>query len=330
MSFEAIKKDIKSGNYKPVYLLHGEESYYIEQLEEAFIAAVSPEAKAFDCTILYGKDATVDQLIDAAKRYPVMADRQLVMLKEAQMIKKLEQIESLLENPVQTTTLVIAYKGKADARKKWVKTLKKAGVVFVSNPIPSYKMTDWISSEVQKKGLRIDMKSAAMLHEFLGADLSRIMSEIDKLSILTGDQKVITPALIERNIGVSRDYNIFELHDAFLTKNSLKVFKIHRYYGQDPSKHPMPMITASLYGLFTKMILIHAKKAFNSSAAAQALGAKPFYSDKILNGARKYSYRQLVNNIGVLEEYDLKSKGVGSRDESPSELMKEMFFKLLH
>jgi len=331
MAFESITKDIKSKKFSPIYLLHGDESHYIDQLVDMFYKEVVPDgARDFDLSVMYGKDTKGDLLVSTVKRYPMSSDKHLVILKEAQMMTKLDAIVPLIEEPVETSVLVIAHKGKVDQRKKWVKALKKVGVVFASNRIPDWDVTKWIASECKRKGYTIDQKGAVMLFEFLGNDLSRIMGEIDKLGILLKDSKDITPALIEKNIGVSRDYNIFELQDALLSKDILKANTIIKYYGENPVQHPMPMLTASLYSFYTKLILIHAHKAFNPTMASKVLRVKPFYAVKLVTGARNYSYGKLIKNIKVLATYDLKSKGVGAYDVEPKELMKEMCFQLLH
>jgi len=331
MAFESIVKDIKSKNFSPIYLLHGDESHYIDQLVDIFLKEVIPDnARDFDLSVLYGKDINGELLVSTTKRYPMIADKHLIVVREAQMMSKLDAIMPLIEEPVSSSVLVIAYKGKVDQRKKWVKDLKKVGVVFVSKSIPDWDVSKWIAGECKRKGYTIDQKGAVMLFEFLGNDLSRIISEIDKLGILLKDGNAITPELIEKNIGVSRDYNIFELQDALLKKDALKVNSIVKYYGENPIQHPMPMLTASLYSFYTKLILIHAHKAFNPTIASQVLKVKPFYAGKLLTGARNYSYGKLIRNIKILATYDLKSKGVGAYDVEPKELMKEMFFQLLH
>jgi DNA polymerase-3 subunit delta len=331
MAFDSILSDLKTKNYKSMYLLHGEESYYIDQLVEHFLnTVVPPESKDFDLSIMYGKDSKADLVVSTVKRFPMMGEKHLVVLREAQMMPKLENIAPLIEDPVNTSILVIAHKGKVDQRKKWVKDFKKVGTVFASTSIPDWDMPKWIAQECRKKGYTIDQKGAVMLNEFLGNDLARIVGEIDKLGILLKGGKDITPALIEKNIGISRDYNIFELQDALLNKDILKVNTIIKYYGQNPNQHPMPMLTASLYSFYTKLILVHAHKAFSPQLAAQKLGVKPFYAGKLIAGAKNYTYGKLVKNIEILATYDLKSKGVGAYDIEPGELMKEMFFRLLH
>ncbi|NNC83688.1 MAG: DNA polymerase III subunit delta [Flavobacteriales bacterium] len=332
MTFDALIKDIHNGKLSPIYLLHGDEPYFVDRVSETLVEKVlSPEEKEFNQSILYGKDTDVKDLISTAKRFPMMSKYHLVVLREAQDLKKVEELEPLLQQPVQSTILVLAFKKKVDQRKKWVKSAAKNGVVFNSARIPEWKLGDWVKKEATRRKLDLDMKSASMLIEYLGDDLQRISKDLDKLHMLCKDGLSVTPNMIQKVIGVSRDYNIFELQDALLTKNVYKAQKIVKYFSADPRSHPIQPLIGALYGMYSRMIILHAKRSFNPDTAAAVLKAKPFYAKKILAGAKRYSYGSLVRNISILRQYDMKSKGVGSTgNTSNGELMREMVFKLIH
>ncbi|NND94606.1 MAG: DNA polymerase III subunit delta [Flavobacteriales bacterium] len=332
MSYESIIKDIKAKKFSPVYLLHGEESYFTEEVSKLIIDhAMSPEEREFNQTILYGRDTDVKDLVSAAKRFPMMSQYHLVVLREAQDMKKIEQLEELLLNPVQSTILVLAFKKKVDQRKKWVKAAARSGIVFASNKIPEWKLGEWVRKASRSKQLDLDMKSASMLVEFIGDDLQKIDMDLEKLRMLTKSGKSITPDLIQKVIGVSRDYNIFELQDALIDKNARKAQTIVKYFSSDPRSHPIQPIIGALFGMYSRMIMLYAEKALDPDSATKVLKAKPFYAKKILSGTKRYSYGSLVRNVSVLREYDLKSKGVGATGStSQGELMKEMVFKLTH
>ena len=332
MEFQAILSEIKQKKFRPIYVLHGEEGYFTERITEAIIAnALSPDEREFNQTILYGRDTDVKDLVSAAKRFPMMSPFHLVVLREAQDLKKVEELESLISSPIKSTVLVLAFKKKVDMRKKWIKTLPKDCLNFISNKVPDWKLSEWVSKESRSKGLEMDVKSASMIAEFLGADLQRIDKDLDKLKMLVNAGDRVSPELIQKIIGVSRDYNIFELQDALMTRNAHKAQMIVKYFGADPRSHPIQPIIGALFGMYSKMIMLHATHSLNPNAAAKTLKAKPFYANKILSGAQRYSYGHLVRNISVLRDYDLKSKGVGATVATTmGELMREMVFKLSH
>lgn len=332
MDHTVITQDIKAKRLSPLYLLHGEEPYFIDLITEAFLAEVLTEdQKEFDLTVMYGKDTDVNTLVSVVKRYPMMSPFHLVILREAQDMKNLEQMEALFTQPVQSTVLVISYKGKIDGRKKWVKAFAKNGKAFLSEKVKDWDLGKWVMKEAKAKGLQMDVKAGEMLVEFVGDDLSRMSHNLDKLSMMAKKGEKVDAELVEKVIGVSKEYNIFELQDALMNRDAYKAQRIVKFFNSDPKNHAIPMVVATLFGLYTKLILLHAHKAFDQNSAAKVLKAKPFYSGKVATGARRYTYGELVGCVSVLREYDMKSKGVGAtNDTSKGELMKEMIFKLTH
>ncbi|NND95244.1 MAG: DNA polymerase III subunit delta [Flavobacteriales bacterium] len=329
---QSIISEIEQKKFRPVYVLHGEEGYFTECITDAIIDnALNPEEREFNQTILYGRDTDVKDLVSATKRFPMMSPYHVVVLREAQDLKKVEELESLLANPIDTSILVLAFKKKVDMRKKWIKSLRKDCINFTSNKVPDWKLSEWVSKQSRTKGLDVDSKSASMIAEFIGGDLQRIDKDLDKLKMMTKDGQKVEPALIQKVIGVSRDYNIFELQDALMTRNAHKAQMIVKHFGADPRSHPIQPIIGALFSMYSKMIMLHAARSFSPDGAAKTLKAKPFYAKKILSAAQRYTYGHLVRNISVLRDYDLKSKGVGATSAtSMGELMREMVFKLSH
>jgi len=332
MDYSSLIKDIKAGKMAPIYLLHGEEPYYIDLLTDAFLThAMSAAHKEFDMTVVYGKDTDVHTLAGLIKRFPMISPFHLVVLREAQDMKKLEVLEPLLLNPVKSTVLVLSHKGKVDGRKKWVKGIGHAGKVMHSEKVKEWDLSKWVMKEAAIKGLKLDAKAGNMLVEFVGDDLSRMSHNLDKLSMLAKKGQTVDALLIEKVIGVSKEYNMFELQDALLNKDAFKAQQIVKYFSSDPKSHSIQMVIAQLFGLYSKLIVLHANKAFDSKSASAVLKSKEFYAKKLVGGARNYSYGTLIRIISELRDYDMKSKGVGSTSNTKEgELMKEMIYKLTH
>ncbi|HOD11343.1 MAG TPA: DNA polymerase III subunit delta, partial [Flavobacterium sp.] len=252
-----IISDIKSGNIKPIYFLMGEEPYYIDKLTEYIEDNIlSEDEKGFNQMVMYGRDTTVDDIVSNAKRYPMMAERQVVIVKEAQeLVKTIDKIESYIDNPQPTTVLVIAYKYKSvDKRKKWVKNITKHGVLFESVKLKEYKVGEWVKRVLQGRGYGIEPKAIVMLVEFLGNDLSRIANEITKLEIILPKGSVISPNDIEVNIGISKDYNVFELRKALGDRNELRSFQIVNYFANNPKDNPMVLVIAQLFSFYSNLL----------------------------------------------------------------------------
>ena len=275
-----IINDIKAGNIKPIYFLMGEEPYYIDKLTEYIEENVLQEhERDFNQTVLYGRDVTIEDIVGNAKRYPMMADRQVVIVKEAQeLVRTIDKLESYAENFQETTVLVIAYKYKTlDKRKKLVKLLDKVGLVFESKKMYENQVGTWIQRVLHGKGYSIEPKASAMLVEFLGNDLSRISNELNKLQIILPKGHTISAKDIEENIGFSKDFNVFELQNALGAKNQLKAYKIAQYFADNPKENPMVVTTSLVFSYFVKVLKYHGLKDKNPKNVASVLGISPFF-----------------------------------------------------
>jgi len=328
-----IINDIKQGNIKPIYFLMGEEPYYIDKLTEYIENNIlTEEEKGFNQMVLYGKDVTVEDIVANAKRYPMMADRQVVIVKEAQELSRtIEKLESYAENPQTTTVLVIAYKYKTlDKRKKVTKLIDKNGLVFESKKLYDNQVGDWIKRVLSGKGYSIEPKGAAMLVEFLGNDLSKISNELDKLAIVLPKGSTITPKLIEDNIGISKDYNVFELRKAIGEKDQLKAYKIADYFAQNPKDNPLVMTVGLVFGFFTQLLQYHGIKDKNPSNVAKMLRVNPYFLKDYDIALRNYPMRKVSGIVATLREIDVKSKGVGANALPQSDLLREMLVKIFN
>lgn len=330
-TYEQILNDLKQKKYHPIYFLCGEEPYYIDKISDYIENNVLDEAeKSFNQTILYGRDTDAITIINEAKRYPMMADRQVVIVKEAQDIKKIDELNSYFENPTPTTLLVICYKKKSvDKRTAFGKNVSKNSVYFESAKLYDNKIPEWIDAYVKEKKYKIDPKAAIMLTEFLGNDLAKISNEIDKLTLNISPNEIISPALIEKFIGISKDYNVFELTKALGLKDVLKANKIVNYFAANPKNNPFILTISNLYSYFNKLIITHSLKNQSDNVIASELGVNPYFVKEYKSACANYDYKKLVEIISLLHEYDLKSKGVNNNQED-SELLKELVFKILH
>ncbi len=341
MSAVEIIKDLKNRKFKPLYLLQGDEPFYIDQVVEYMENHVLSDAeKGFNQTVLYGKDTDMATILNAAKRYPMMAEYQLIIVKEAQDLKWAKETEGsgkeaefilgYFENPLPSTILVFAYKyGSFDKRKKIYKAIAKNGLVFQSDLVRDYQLTAWIESFIKDKGYKIEARAAALMAEYLGADLSKIANEVEKLCLNLGKETVINTDHIQKNIGISKEYNVFELQKALVARNALKCNQIINYFGNTPKVNPMVMVVANLAGFFTKILKYHFLS--NKSEAAKELGVSPYFVKDYEAAARTFNYVKTMDIIGLLREYDLKSKGLDSTgNSSEGELLKELIFKIIH
>jgi len=328
-----IINDIKQGNIKPIYFLMGEEPYYIDKLTEYIENNIlTDEEKGFNQMVLYGKDVTVEDIVANAKRYPMMADRQVVIVKEAQELSRtIEKLESYAENPQPTTVLVIAYKYKTlDKRKKVTKVIDRNGLVFESKKLYDNQVGDWIKRVLSGKGYSIEPKGAAMLVEFLGNDLSKISNELDKLAIVLPKGSTITPKLIEDNIGISKDYNVFELRKAIGEKDQLKAYKIADYFAQNPKDNPLVMTVGLVFGFFTQLLQYHGLKDKNPANVAKMLRVNPYFLKDYDIALRNYPMRKVSGIVATLRDIDVKSKGVGANSIPQSDLLREMLVKIFN
>jgi DNA polymerase-3 subunit delta len=328
-----IINDIKAGNIKPIYFLMGDEPYYIDKLTEYIEQNVLQEhERDFNQTILYGRDVTVEDIIGNAKRFPMMADRQVVVVREAQELSKtIDKIESYVENPQPTTVLVFAYKYKTlDKRKKVTKLLDKHGVVFESKKMYDNQVGTWISRVLQGKGYTIEPKANAMLVEFLGNDLSRISNELNKLQIILPKGHTINPKDIEENIGFSKDFNVFELQNALGSKNQLKAYQIAQYFADNPKDNPMVVTTSLVFSFFVKLLKYHGLKDKNPKNVASVLGVSPYFLKDYDVALRNYPMKKVSSIVATLRDIDVKSKGVGANAISTHDLLKEMLVKIFN
>lgn len=333
LTFEEIMSDLKNRIYKPVYFLSGDEPYYIDQIADYIQEKVLPEPeKAFNQIILYGDDTNIASIIDTARRFPMMSSHQVLIVKEAQSLKKLDDLIVYLEKPLISTILVLSYKYKTiDKRTKLFKMLESHGVFFESLRIRDYLIPPWIERYLMLKGIKTDPSASAMLTEYLGTDLHKIVNELDKLIItLPQGKPYITTSLIEKNIGISKDYNNFELQKAVGEKNILKANMIVNYFSENPKENPITVSIASLFGFFSKLLTFHYLTDKSKNNVAAVLKVNPFFVKDYESSAIKYNISKTVQIIGLLRTYDLRSKGVGDAGTEHGELLKELVFRILH
>jgi len=333
MTYEQLIDDLKNKVYRPVYFLWGEESYYID-LATAFISGnvLSEAEQSFNQTILYGKDSEAGQVSDLARRFPMMASHQVVVLKEAQEMKSFGDLIHYIEQPQPSTLLVINYKyKKPDKRQKIFKLLEKEAVWFESKKLYDNQVAGWIAGYVSNRKYGMEPKAAALLAEFLGSDLSKIANEVEKLIVAIGKEgETITPALVEKHIGFSKDFNQFELQNALGKRDVLKANRIINYFAENPRKYPIPLTIVSLYYFFSKLLLFHYSKDKSKQNMASVLRVNPFFVKDYEMAAKRYSPAKLVEIISLLRIYDMRSKGWEGNTTPEGELTRELVFKILH
>lgn len=332
-NYDEIISDLQKRIFKPVYFLAGEEPFYIDLITDYIETNVLTEAeKSFNQVIIYGEDTNVTAIIETSRRFPMMASHQVVIVKEAQTVKKIEDILIYLEKPMPSTILVINYKYKAiDKRTKLYKTLETHAVYFESARLRDYQVPAWIERYLIAKDIRIDPSASALLTEFLGTDLHKIANELDKLIItLPQGKPMITTALIEKNIGISKDYNNFELQKAIGDKNILKANMIINYFANNPKDNPITLSIASLFSYFSKLLTYHYLTDKSKNNVAAALKVNPYFVKDYEVSAAKYNVSKTVQVISLLRTYDMKSKGYGDASSEPGDLLKELVFKILH
>lgn len=336
MTFEEIIKDIKAKKYKPIYFLNGEEPYFIDRITTMVEDNILTEdEKSFNLTVMYGNDVSMTAVTDTARRFPMMAERQVVVVREAQNIKDFDNLLPYIEHFQPTTILLIAYKNKkADKRKNIFKKLGSTPncIYFESNKIYDNKVPDWIINYCKGKSYSITQKAAGILAESLGTDLSKIANEIDKLLLLLPKGGEIKEALVEEHTGISKDFNTFELQTAIIQKDHLKATRIINYFEANPKNNPLVLTIATLFKYFLNLLTYHYQKKTtpNTQEMAKLLGINPFFMKDFTDGARTYNAMKCAQVISLLREYDMKSKGVGNANISDGELLKELIFKIMH
>jgi DNA polymerase-3 subunit delta len=331
--YDEIISDLRKKIFKPVYFLAGEEPYYIDLITDYIETSVLTESeKSFNQIIIYGDDTSVPAIIETSRRFPMMASHQVVIVKEAQTVKKIDDLVLYVEKPMPSTILVINYKYKSvDKRTKLYKALESHALYFESARLRDYQVPAWIEQYLMTKGIKTDPSASAMLTEYLGTDLHKIANELDKLIItLPQGKPVITSALIEKNIGISKDYNNFELQKAIGEKNILKANMIVHYFANNPKDNPITLSIASLFSYFTKLLTYHYLTDKSKNNVAAVLKVNPYFVKDYEVSASKYNVSKTVRIISLLRTYDMKSKGYGDVSSEPGDLLKELVFKILH
>lgn len=337
MSYKSIITDIKNKKIKPIYLLHGEEPYFIDLIAD-YIAenVLSEDEKAFNQSVFYGRDVSVDEVVASAKRFPMMAERQVVILKEAQGLgttniqSKMAEFESYFKNPQPTTVLVICLKyKKADGRKSYTQAAKKNGVVFESKKLYENKIPDFIQESLRINGYGISYKAAFMLTEFLGTDLGKINNELGKLQLIVPENTEITPEIIEKNIGFSKDFNNFELQNALGTKDFKKAYRIVDYFSQNPKDNPILGTLPLLFRYFSQLLKYHGLKDKSQKNVASQLGVHPFFVKDYIQAAKVFPMKKCSYIIEVLRDVDVRVKGVeSSSNVTQGDFLKELLVKI--
>jgi len=332
LNVKQLVTEIRKGDLKPIYFLMGEESYYIDKISDFIEENVLDEAeKGFNQMVLYGRDVSIDDIVSNAKRYPMMAERQVVIVKEAQDLSRtIEKLAKYAENPQPTTVLVLNYKyKKLDKRKALYKTINKVGVVFESKKLYENQVPDWIRRVLKGQGYDISPKAAQMLVEFLGTDLSKVNNELNKLKIVLPKGTQITPDHIEENIGISKDFNNFELRKAVGERNVVKANQIAKYFADNPKDNPFVVTIALLFNFYSQLLHLHGMSDKNPRSVASALKVNPYFVNEYLNAARNYPMKKVSSVIGILREFDVKGKGVGANAVPQGDLLKELLVRIM-
>ncbi|MCK6638770.1 MAG: DNA polymerase III subunit delta [Bacteroidia bacterium] len=332
MEYKDIIADLKKKVYKPIYFLMGDEPYFIDRISDYIENNVLDESeREFNQSVLYGRDVNVQQVISEAKRYPMMSDKQVVIIKEAQNIRNIEELEAYVQQPLDSTILVLCYKYKTlDKRKTFPKTVAKAGVLFESKKLYDNKVPEWITGYLKEKKYNAAPKAIQLLAEYLGADLGKIANELDKLMINLPPGTEINPDHIQQNIGISKDYNTFELNDAVGKRDIVKANRIINYFGENSKEHPMVVTIGTLYTFFVKVLIYNLLQDKSRENAARALGVSPFFLQDYITAANNYPAGRVKQAIALLREYDLKSKGFDNAGTEEGELLKELIYRIMH
>ena len=331
MSAEKIIGDWKKKLFKPLYWLEGEEDYYIDKVMDYAEHNILPESEAgFNLSVFYGKDANWSDVVNACMRYPMFAEKQVVLLKEAQQMRDLDKLDPYIENPLASTIFVVSYKEKTlDKRTKLYKTIKKDGEIFTSEKIREYKMVDWVKDYMSQQGFDMNQKAIILLVDYVGNDLSRITNEIEKITVNLNQRKNITEDDIEKYVGVSKEYNAFELQSAMSKKDLAKAIKIIQYFESNPKAAPIQLVLPSLYGFFSKLYSVFGMVDKSEAAMRPLFYNNSFAVKEALASMKMYGYEGVEKALLLLHEYNLRSVGVNDTGTSDGSLMKEMVVKMM-
>ncbi|MBO7301539.1 MAG: DNA polymerase III subunit delta [Bacteroidaceae bacterium] len=333
-TYDSIMSELKSGLYKPVYYLMGEEGYFTDRITDYIVDnALTDIEKDFNLTVFYGLDTDIDTIVTAAKRFPMMAERQVIVVREAQMLKNIDSLLYYLQSPQPTTVLVFAHKnGAIDKRKKVATELERTGVVLDSKKMRDDQLPAFINGYLREKGLVADNKSVLMMRESIGADLSRLASEIDKLAIaLPAGSQNITPELVEEHIGISKEYNNFELQNALVNKDILKANKIVQYFARNPKKNPIQMTLALLFGFFSNVMMCYYAPEKSEKGVADFLGLRSAWGvGDYIKAMRNYKPMHVMEILHLIRLADAQSKGAEGPQVPDGEIMRELLYKILH
>lgn len=334
LTYEDVMKELKSGRFKPVYYFMGEESYYIDLLSDYIAHHILTETEQeFNLTVLYGADVDMASVITAAKRYPMMAEHQVIIVKEAQALRGLDELSYYLQRPLLSTILVFCHKhGTLDRRKKVAAEIEKIGILFESKKIKESQLPSFITNYLKRKGADVEPKAASMLSDFVGTDLSRLTGELDKLILtLASGATRITPEQVERHIGISKDFNNFELRSALVEKDILKANRIIHYFEENPKSNPIQMTLSLLFSFFSNLMLAYYAPEKSENGIASFLGLRsPWQAREYMSAMRRYSGVKTMQIIGEIRYTDARSKGVGNSSLSDGDLLRELIFKILH
>ena len=331
MLANTIISDWKKGSYKPLYWLEGEEEYFIDKVMKYAESSILNESEtAFNLSVFYGKDADWAAVINACRRYPMFSEKQVVLLKEAQQMRDIDKLEAYIENPLTSTIFVVSYKEKkVDGRTRLAKLLKEKGVVLTTKKLYDNQLPEWTEELVESKDLTISQKALILLVDHIGNDLSRIENEIDKIAINLGQRKGITETDVEQYVGVSKDYNVFELQAALATKNLSKAIRIIQYFEANPKAAPIQLILPSLYGFFSKVFMMYGLNTRDEKTIAASLGVNAFFVKDYLKATSVYNYADVEKLLLLLSDYNLKSIGINNSGTTDGSLLKEMVAKMI-
>ncbi|MBU4537886.1 MAG: DNA polymerase III subunit delta [Weeksellaceae bacterium] len=333
---DLILKNIKNKEFLPIYFFHGEEPYFMDVAVKSFENDVLEEdEKAFNQTVVYGKDTTFSDVLSLARQFPMMGEKQVIILKEAQEIrmtdKETEALKVYAENPVESTLLVIAHKyKKVDSRKSFAKTLTKNKMLFISEKMRDYEVPKWIDQEIRSLGLKTKPNIPALLSEYLGTDLSRISNELQKLKMILKGDEILDEKTIETHIGISKDFNVFELIKALGKKDEANALRIAHFIGKSPKANPFVMMIGNLYNFFSNLVIYHTLSGQSPQTQASTMGVSPYFIKDYTEAARFYNLKHCTRIISILREIDLKNKGLGAVNMDESELLTEMVYKILN